>query len=40
MRDFTNEDIDEFYNPEWSDDVFGPVFIPDEQMEELGYLNP
>ena len=40
MRDFTYKDIDEFYNPKWSDDVFGPVFIPDERMKELGYLNP
>ena len=38
-RDFTHEDIDEFYNPKWSDDVFGPVFLPDERMIELGYLT-
>jgi ribose transport system substrate-binding protein len=40
MRDFTLEDIDEFYNAAWSDDVFGPVFLPDERMQELGYLTP
>jgi hypothetical protein len=38
-RDFTYEDIDQFYNPAWSDDVFGPVFLSDEKMKELGYLN-
>ena len=38
-RDFTSEDIDEMFNPNWSDDVFGPVFLPDERMEELGYLT-
>jgi|SaaInl7_200m_RNA_FD_contig_21_1122467_length_1364_multi_12_in_0_out_0_1 ribose transport system substrate-binding protein len=38
-RDFTDEDIEEFYNADWSDDVFGPVYLPDEKMEELGYLS-
>ncbi|RPJ01279.1 MAG: hypothetical protein EHM39_03510 [Chloroflexi bacterium] len=38
-RDFTSEDIDEMFVPNWSDDVFGPVFLPDERMEELGYLT-
>ncbi len=38
-RDFTDADIAEFYNPKWSDDVFGPVFLPDEKMIELGYLT-
>jgi hypothetical protein len=37
-RDFNYEEIEEFYNPSWSDDVVGPVFIPDEQLAELGYL--
>lgn len=37
--DFTNETMDAFYNPNWSDDVFGPVFLPDERMTELGYLT-
>jgi ribose transport system substrate-binding protein len=38
-QDFTNEQIDEFFNPNWSDDVFGPIFVPDEVLAELGYLN-
>ncbi len=38
-QDFSNEDMDQFYNPNWSDDVFGPVFLPDERMIELGYLT-
>ena len=33
------EDMDEFYNPNWSDDVFGPIFLPDERMIELGYMT-
>ena len=38
-RDFTDKDISDFYNPKWTDDVFGPVFIPDEELEKLGYLK-
>ncbi len=37
--DFTNETMDAFYNPNWSDDVFGPIFLPDERMVELGYMT-
>jgi ribose transport system substrate-binding protein len=39
-QDFTEASIDELFNPNWSDDVFGPVFLPDETMIELGYLQP
>jgi ribose transport system substrate-binding protein len=38
-RDFTDKDIADFYNPKWSDDVFGPVFLPDAELEKLGYLK-
>jgi ribose transport system substrate-binding protein len=38
-RDFTDKDIKDFYNPKWSDDVFGPVFLPDAELEKLGYLK-
>jgi len=38
-RDFTNKDIKDFYNAKWSDDVFGPVFIPDTELDKLGYLK-
>jgi ribose transport system substrate-binding protein len=37
-RDFTHEDLDDFYNAAWSDDVFGPVFLSEERMVELGFL--
>jgi hypothetical protein len=38
-QDFTNESMDTFYNPNWNDDVFGPIFLPDERMIELGYMT-
>jgi ribose transport system substrate-binding protein len=38
-RDFSNQDIKDFFNPKWSDDVFGPVFIPEEELDKLGYLK-
>ncbi len=39
IENFTYKDVDKYYNPNWSDDVFGPVFLPDERMEELGYMT-
>jgi ribose transport system substrate-binding protein len=36
---FSNAELDQFYNPDWSDDVFGPIFLSDEKMKELGYLK-
>jgi ribose transport system substrate-binding protein len=36
---FGSAEMDEFYNPNWSDDVFGPIFLPDERMIELGYMT-
>jgi len=38
-RDFTDKDIKDFYNAKWSDDVFGPVFLPDAELDKLGYLK-
>ncbi len=32
-----SEDIDKLYNPAWSDDVFGPIFLSEAKMKELGY---
>ena len=32
-----SEDIDKLYNPNWSDDVFGPIFLSEAKMKELGY---
>jgi ribose transport system substrate-binding protein len=36
---FTSADLDKFYNPTWSDDVFGPIFLSDAKMKELGYMK-
>lgn len=38
-QDFSSAELDEFFNPSWSDDVFGPVFLPDETMIELGFMT-
>jgi ribose transport system substrate-binding protein len=32
-------ELDEYYNPDWSDDVFGPIYLSDEKMRELGYMK-
>jgi ribose transport system substrate-binding protein len=32
-------ELDEYYNPDWSDDVFGPIYLSDEKMKELGYMK-
>jgi ribose transport system substrate-binding protein len=37
--DLTQANMSDFYNPNYSDDVFPPVFLPDERMIELGYLT-
>jgi ribose transport system substrate-binding protein len=36
---FSDADLDQFYNANWSDDVFGPIFLSDEKMKELGYTK-
>lgn len=36
---FSVADLDAFYNAAWSDDVFGPIFLSDEKMKELGYMK-
>jgi ribose transport system substrate-binding protein len=38
-QDFTDKDISQFYNSKWSDDVFGPVLMPDSELDKLGYLK-
>lgn len=35
---FTNVEAADFFNPNWSDDVFGPILMPEEKLAELGYL--
>lgn len=36
---FSVADLDAFYNANWSDDVFGPIFLSEEKMQELGYMK-
>lgn len=36
-KTLNSSDIDKLYNPKWSDDVFGPIFLSDAKMKELGY---
>ncbi len=36
---FSTADLDAFYNAAWSDDVFGPIFLSEEKMKELGYMK-
>ena len=38
-QDVTQANIDQFYNPKWSDDVFPPIFLPDSKMVELKYMK-
>ncbi|MBZ0289795.1 MAG: substrate-binding domain-containing protein [Anaerolineae bacterium] len=35
---FTDAEGETYYNPEWSDDVFGPILFPEERLEALGFL--
>ena len=35
---FTNVEGENYFRPEWSDDVHGPITMPDEKLEELGFL--
>jgi len=35
---FTDIEGAEYYNPEWSDDVHGPITMPAEKLEELGFV--
>lgn len=39
MEDFTEKELSKFYNPKWTDDVFGPVFMPEEELAKLGYVK-
>ncbi len=38
-QDVTKSNIDTFFNPKWSDDVFPPIFLPDSKMIELKYMK-
>ena len=37
-RPFTDEVAADYYMPSWSDDVHGPITMPDEKLAELGFL--
>ena len=36
---FSNVEGQEYFNKDWSDDVFGPVLFPAERLSKLGYLR-
>ena len=38
-QDVNKSNIDTFFNPKWSDDVFPPIFLPDSKMVELKYMS-
>ena len=38
-QDVNTSNIDTFFNPKWSDDVFPPIFLPDSKMVELKYMS-
>ena len=38
-QDVNTSNIDTFFNPKWSDDVFPPIFLPDSKMVELKYMT-
>ena len=38
-EDVTKTNMDKFFNPKWSDDVFPPIFLPDSKMVELKYMS-
>lgn len=37
-QNFDSSKAEEYFNPKWSDDVFGPVLFPEAKLEELGFL--
>ena len=38
-QDVNMSNIETFFNPKWSDDVFPPIFLPDSKMVELKYMR-
>jgi len=38
-QDVDKSNMDTFFNPKWSDDVFPPIFLPDSKMIELKYMK-
>src|ERR1700722_8779139 len=39
-QDVNKSNIETFFNPKWSDDVFPPIFLPHAKMVELKYMKP
>lgn len=37
-QNFDDSKAEDYFNPEWSDDVFGPILFPEEKLAELGFL--
>lgn len=37
-QNFDDSQAADFFNPDWSDDVFGPILFPEERLEALGFL--
>ena len=36
---FSDSEGKEYYNKNWSDDVFGPILFPNKRLEKLGYMR-
>ena len=37
-QNFTDSEGETYFNPNWSDDVFGPILFPAERLEALGFV--
>ncbi|MBN8634024.1 MAG: substrate-binding domain-containing protein [Anaerolineae bacterium] len=37
-QNFTDAEGETYFNPNWSDDVFGPILFPEERLESLGFV--
>jgi ribose transport system substrate-binding protein len=37
-QNFDSSKAKDYFNPKWSDDVFGPILFPEEKLAELGFL--
>lgn len=37
-QNFSSAEAADFFNPNWSDDVFGPILFPEERLADLGFL--
>ena len=37
-QNFDDSKAKDYFNPDWSDDVFGPILFPAERLDKLGFL--